>query len=110
MQTALILLEERENFDELFQELDNKAEEEDDNILGRADAYLDRRKPEMSVPDYFPVGENSREKVLLEHVFKDLCALDFERFLWKRRLCIIHTIMDKAITAHVIINYLMQAI
>ncbi|ODN04492.1 Cation channel sperm-associated protein 1 [Orchesella cincta] len=98
---ALIYLEEKENFGEMFEELDTKAVATDEGDNERfGSTYVDPRNPEMTVPDYFPISENTREKVLMEHVFKDLCALDFERFLWNRRLSIVHTIMDKAITVH----------
>ncbi|CAL8139706.1 unnamed protein product [Orchesella dallaii] len=98
---ALIYLEEKENFGEMFEELDSKTAPTDDAENDRfGSTYVDPRHPEMTVPDYFPISEHTREKILMEHVFKDLCALDFERFLWNRRLSIVHTIMDKAITVH----------
>ncbi|ODM91458.1 Cation channel sperm-associated protein 1 [Orchesella cincta] len=53
----------------------------------------------LTVEDYFPVDPDSREAELLGEFYKDLNSLDFNRFLWKRRLTLFNMIIDTALSS-----------
>jgi cation channel sperm-associated protein 1 len=97
---ALIYLEGREKYQDmnkLYQGDETGAEGGTEEAFLHSSEYVNQDHLELKVEDYFPVGKGSRENALLEHIFKDLNSIDFERYLWKRRLSLLQVIMDRAI-------------
>lgn len=61
---ALIYADDRDTFNEIFEELDKKLHEAKDQGFTFEDQtegdYVDPKHPELDVPDYFPVATHSR--------------------------------------------------
>ncbi|CAL8082978.1 unnamed protein product [Orchesella dallaii] len=62
----------------------------------------------LTVEDYFPVVPDSSESELLGEFYKDLNSLDFNRFLWKRRLTLFNMIIDTALSSRANASQVLQ--
>jgi cation channel sperm-associated protein 1 len=93
-QTVADVDEEEHKWNERLEDLLQEQHPENDAFRSRHKEAIN----ELTIQDYMKVGKDSREAKLLSENLKKLAAIDFQYFMWNRRMRLASIVLEAATT------------